>query len=91
MKAIGITIFLIFIVGIELLLDKSRREKIEEEINFIGGNVINIERRNLFTGRGPFFIEGKGETVYKIEYVVDGVLKEGWVKFAGLFGVDWRL
>ena len=91
MKVIGITIVLIFIIGIELLLDKSRREKIAEEISFIGGSVINVERRNLFTGRGPFVIVGKGNTIYKIEYVIDGIMKEGWVKFGGFFGADWRL
>lgn len=91
MEAITVGIVLIFAISIGVFSDKNRRGKIEEEINLIGGKVINIERRNFFTGRGPFVIVGKGNTIYKIEYVIDGIMKEGWVKFGGFFGADWRL
>ena len=68
-------------------LEKSIYEKIEAH----GGKVISIERRNFFTGIGPFHVVGKKRVVYRIVYEKNGVEKEGWVRFGGIMGPDWRL
>jgi len=91
MEGSTIVALLIFGTGLELILNKVRRRKIEEEINLIGGEVINIERRNFFKGIGPFMVVGRGGVVYRIEYRIGDQVEEGWVKFGRLFGPDWRL
>lgn len=40
---------------------------------------------------GPFKLVGKGQVVYRIEYRIGAVYKEGWVKFGGWGGPDWRM
>ncbi|MCX7747804.1 MAG: hypothetical protein N2645_13090 [Clostridia bacterium] len=60
-----------------------------KKFNLSGGKVISIERRSLMTG--PFFFRGKGTTVYHIDYEIGNRRKEGWVKFGGFLGPDWRL
>lgn len=74
-----------------IVLGRARKRKIEEKIVSMGGEIIHIERRNFFTGTGPFMITGKGSAVYRIEYLIGGSKKEGWVKFGGLFGPNWKL
>lgn len=64
---------------------------INEKIESIGGHVVFIERRSIFSGLGPFHVVGKGRTVYMIIYKIHSKEKEGWVRFGGLFGPDWRL
>lgn len=84
---------IIFIICICLYIVslKGQESKIYNKIESIGGKVISIERRNFLTGLGPFMVVGKGRTVYMIEYEIEGEMKEGWVRFGGLFGPDWRL
>jgi hypothetical protein len=89
MQAVIIVIFIAFAVSISILQHKSHQRKITEKIHSIGGVVINIERK-AFSG-GPFFMVGKGRTVYRIEYRKDNEVREGWVKFGDLSGADWRL
>lgn len=84
-----IIVFVVFGVALYFLQTSNHEKKIFEQVEAIGGKVITIERRALRTG--PFILAGKGRTVYKIEYEAEGQLKEGWVKFGGLFGADWRL
>lgn len=91
MEGLIIIAFVIFGIFIFIIQTSRYESKIEEKIKSIGGQVINIERKNLFTGIGPFMVVGKGRSVYRIEYTVNGVTKEGWVRFGGLFGADWRL
>lgn len=67
------------------------KNRIEEYIKSMGGEVINIERRNFFTGLGPFMVVGKGRIVYRIEYRLGDETREGWVRFGGLLGPDWKL
>ena len=67
----------------------SHENKIHEQIKSLGGSVTNIERKTFSTG--PVGLVGKGRTVYRIEYRVGDREKEGWVKFGGFFGTDWRL
>ena len=87
-------IIAIVIIGGAIIFRNAFRGVHEDEINAeikeMGGNVINIERRNFFTGIGPFMTVGKGRTVYRVEYEADGQTKEIWVRFGGLFGSDWR-
>lgn len=87
-----IIILFIFLGIIFYIIQNSGYEnKIQEKIGSIGGEVLNIERRNFLTGIGPFMVVGKGRTIFYIEYRVDDELREGWVRFGGLFGPDWRL
>lgn len=86
-------IFFFFAIAIVIFMfvqASGREGRIEEEIRSMGGQVISIERRNFFTGLGPFMVVGKGRVVYRIEYRVGNEVKEGWVRFGGLFGPDWR-
>jgi len=87
------TVIGLLIIGtiIELILSGLRKRKIEEKIELMGGEVIDIERRNFFKGIGPFMIAGRGRVIYRIEYYLGGETKEGWVKFGILFGSDWKL
>ena len=89
MKALVIMIFMIIVIGLYFLKVSVHKERIKEKVNFLGGNVINIEKRTFRTG--PFILTGKGTMVYRIEYRVGDMEKEGWVKFGGLLGPDWRL
>lgn len=91
MQGFGILTLLVFVIGLELVLNKVRRRKIEEEITSMGGEVMNIERRNFLSGTGPFVLVGRGRAVYKIEYYLGGETKEGWVKFGRIYGPDWKL
>ncbi|MDR5659624.1 hypothetical protein RH915_08965 [Serpentinicella sp. ANB-PHB4] len=79
------------LLGLIPIIGYLRKEKIREKIASLGGEVISIERRNIFTGIGPFKIVGKGRVVYRIEYRLNGSTEEGWVRFGGLLGPDWRL
>ena len=89
MEALVIMIFMIIVIGLYFLKVSVHKERIKEKVNFLGGNVINIEKRTFRTG--PFILIGKGKMVYRIEYRVGDIEKEGWVKFGGLLGPDWRL
>lgn len=88
----AIVIIFAFLSVIFFLLQNDRHEeKIGDYIRSIGGEVINIERRSFFTGLGPFMVVGKGRKVYRIEYKLGNEIKEGWVRFGGILGPDWKL
>jgi hypothetical protein len=80
-----------FVFLLSVFIHHNHEQKINEKIESIGGKVINIERRNFFSGSGPFRAVGKGRVVYRVEYTSDSGTKEGWVCFGGFFGPDWRL
>lgn len=82
-----IILFIIIVVPFSILQRENHESRIQTEVESIGGEVLSIEKRTLSTG--PFFIVGR--TVYRIEYKLNGELKEGWVRFGGLMGPDWRL
>lgn len=84
-----IVVFIILAVIIFIVQGESHKTKITEQVNSMGGEVINIERKTFATG--PFIIAGKGKTIYRFEYSIDNEVKEGWVKFGSLFGPDWKL
>jgi len=89
MEGLGIILVIIIAIGFYLFRINGHDQAIREKVNSLGGNVINIERRTFRTG--PFILPGKGKIVYRVEYRLDGIVKEGWVKFGGLLGPDWRL
>jgi hypothetical protein len=89
MGAVTVLLFIVLIVVIAVLQNASHDRRINEQIERIGGRVISIEKKLFSTG--PFMVVGKGRTVYRIEYRINDSLREGWVRFGGLFGPDWRL
>lgn len=82
-SVITIAIIIYFIQG------ESHKNSINTKVEELGGKVVSIER-TVFNN-GPFFIKGKGKSIYKFEYIMEGERKEGWVTFGSLFGPDWRL
>lgn len=84
-------IFTVLAIVINSIRSESHQGSINNQIESMGGKVISIERRSFFTGLGPFMVVGKGRVIYRIEYVINDEVKEGWVRFGGLLGPDWRL
>jgi hypothetical protein len=89
MSGIIIVLFAIFGIAIFFIQNGSHESSIKSQVEALGGTVISIER-TMFNN-GPFFLKGKGRTIYRFEYNTGGEIKEGWVRFGGLFGADWRL
>lgn len=89
MGAIAILLFIGLVIVLSVLQKESHERRINEQIEGMGGRVIIIEKKLFSTG--PFMVVGKGRTVYRIEYKVNDSIREGWVRFGGLFGPDWRL
>jgi hypothetical protein len=89
MGGIAVILFIVLIIVLSVLQGESHERKIKEQIESMGGTVVNIEKKLFSTG--PFMVVGKGRTVYRIEYRVGNNTREGWVRFGGLFGPDWRL
>lgn len=81
----------ILLLGISIIIlqDAYYRKSIDTKIKSIGGNIVKINRK--FISTGPFGLIANGRCVYMIAYQYDNCLKEGWVKFGGFFGTDWRL
>lgn len=90
-----VIIVIIILIPLILYLNFARlcsfENSIYNEIEARGGKVKSIEKRNFFTGIGPFHVVGKNRVVYRIVYEKKGIEKEGWVRFGGLLGPDWRL
>ena len=88
--------FIAGIVGVLVIIpicywfSGTREKTIHEKIESMGGKVDAIERRNFFSGIGPFTIVGKNKVVYRIVYRVNDQRKEIWVRFGGLLGPEWR-
>jgi hypothetical protein len=89
MEIFGIIVFVIVGIVIFVLQTDFHERRIAKQIESMGGKVLSIERK--FFDNGPFILAGKGTTIYRIEYRVRNKDQEGWVKFGGLFGTDWRL
>jgi hypothetical protein len=89
MGGFAVILFIILAIAISILQGQSHERKITEQIESKGGRVISIEKKLFSTG--PFMVVGKGRTVYRIEYRIGDDDREGWVRFGGLFGPDWRL
>lgn len=89
MTFVIIILLIIIVVPFSILQRENHESRIQAEVESIGGEVLSIEKKIFSTG--PFIMVGKGRTVYRIEYKLNGELKEGWVRFGGLMGPDWRL
>jgi hypothetical protein len=87
----GVIFILLVIFSIVMFFIKSSRyeESIKNQVQVLGGKVISIEK-TMFNN-GPFFIKGKGKSIYRFQYTIGNEIKEGWVRFGSLFGPDWRL
>lgn len=83
-----IVIIIIFIL-ISVFSNWSHKDTIRDKIKYMGGEVINIEK--CWLGSGTFLLKGKGVTVYKFEYYLEGKYKVGYVKFGSMFGPKWKL
>lgn len=86
---------IVFIIIISIIIyfvrSESHQDSIASKVDSLGGRLISYEKRNFFTGIGPFMVVGKGRMVYKIEYEINGIKKEGWVRFGGITGPVWRM
>ena len=91
MGFIAVIVLVIIVVAISILQKESHITRINNQIEAMGGKVISIEKRSILSGLGPFMVVGKGRTVYKIQYSIRNEEIEGWVRFGGLMGPDWRL
>lgn len=89
MKVAIILLFIVLLIVISVLQKENHERRINEQIEGMGGRVISIEKKLFSTG--PFMVVAKGRTVYRIEYRINDSIREGWVRFGGLFGPDWRL
>lgn len=90
MEALMIIVFIIFIIAMYFVQTESHSTRINSYVESLGGKLIDYERRSIFSGLGPFMVVGKGRTVYCIKYEVNGDKREGWVRFGGIGGPDWR-
>lgn len=79
---IGFLILALGMIGLSMLAYQNTRVEHEEEIHqhiaSIGGNVQEIHVVSLMDS--PFSKGGKGNTIYKIIYVKDGVTKTAWYR-----------
>ncbi len=89
MGAFAVILFIMLAIVISVFQGESHERKITEQIESMGGRVISIEKKHFSIG--PFMVVGKGRTVYRIEYRIGDDDREGWVRFGGLLGPDWRL
>ncbi len=80
----------IIVIVFSVIRTESYENKIEEYVRSLGGTVVSYEKHGLFNGLGPFMVVGRGRTVYKVIYKLNGDNREGWVRFGGMFGPDWR-
>lgn len=88
-----IVIIVIAIIAIALVIYFIQGKRYEKSINTkveeLGGKIISIER--TVVNNGPFFIRGKGMSIYRFEYIIDNEEKEGWAKFGSLLGPEWKM
>ena len=89
MGEVVIVLFVAFAIAIFFILSKSYENSIKSKVEGFGGTLISIER--MMFNNGPFFIKGKGKSIYRFEYRIGNETKEGWVRFGSLFRPDWRV
>lgn len=87
-------LFIVIAVGLSIafyfIRSESHADKIKSYVESMGGKLIDYETGGLFKGMGPFMVVGKGRVVYRVNYEINGQIKEGWVRFGGIGGPDWR-
>lgn len=89
MSGIIIILIVVFAVAAFFIQSQSHESSIKSKVESLGGTISSIER-TMFNN-GPFFIKGKGKSIYRFEYNIGNETKEGWVRFGSLFGPDWRV
>lgn len=90
MEALLIIVFIGVAIVLYFVRSESHSEKINAYVGSIGGTLIDYETGGLFKGIGPFMVIGKGRIIYRVNYRLGGDKKEGWVRFGGFGGPDWR-
>lgn len=67
---------------------KSDEADIDRYITGKGGTIISIDNR--YINIGPFWVKGKGQSIYKIEYMDKDTrtVREAWMR-TGVFNDDW--
>ncbi|MBM7615829.1 hypothetical protein [Alkaliphilus hydrothermalis] len=91
MKVLVLILTLAVCIWVVMSQGKRREKRIHNKIKSMGGKVITIERSTFLAGTGPFKVVSKGRVVYRVVYTIDGEEKEGWARFGGILGADWRL
>lgn len=89
MSVIIVILIIAAALAIYFIQGKSHEKSINTQVESLGGEVLSIERTIL--DNGPFFIRGKGRSIYRFEYTINTERKEGWVRFGSLFGPDWKM
>lgn len=82
---------IIIIIIVRFTRIDNHQDRINSKVNSLGGHLISYEKRDFFTSIGPFIFIGKNQMIYRIEYEVDGIKKEGWVRFGRILAPDWRM
>jgi len=67
------------------------RKLIQEKMESFGGMQLSCTSQYGIFGVGPYESAGKYHTVYKLRYMLNGEVREGWVKFSIFSKPDWRL
>lgn len=87
-------LLIIVFIGLAIILSVGRSQSHSDKINIyvesLGGTLIDCEKSGLLKGLGPFMVVGKGRIIYRVTYEIHGEKKEGWVRFGGISGPDWR-
>lgn len=73
-------------IGIGYLAEKGNKSNINKMISSKGGTITSIDARLMHIG--PFYVRGKGQSIYKVDYKdKDGNKQEAWVR-TGIID-DW--
>lgn len=91
MEALVILLFIGMAIVMYFVRAESHSEKIGAYVESLGGILIEFDTAGLFKGGlGPFMVVGKGRVVYHVIYKINNEKREGWVRFGGIGGPDWR-
>lgn len=82
--------FAVVIIG-TILMNKRYNRLIEEKMQSIGADNYSATRKFGFFKVGPFKWVNRYQSVYCIDYVIDGESKECWAKFSAWGEPDWRI
>ncbi len=92
MEVFYVLVLIALIVPLAIWQTKRYKRLIHEKIQAIGGIYVSHNREwgALFSS-GPFKLVGRGQSVFSFTYTIHKEMREGWVKFGGFRGPDWRL
>lgn len=86
---IVMVILLILLFVIKSCDDDTNSELINNKVHSIGGEVIDIDEKCIFSDT-PFVLNGKTDRIYQFIYHINGEQKIGWFR-SGAFNNDWIL